>query len=525
MTEFATTNGAEALMDTLAACGLRRVFANPGTSEMHLVAALDRRPEMAPILCLHENVATGAADGYGRIAEAPAGTLLHLGPGLGNGWSNLHNARRAGTPVLNIVGDHAEDHLRYDAPLTSDLASLAGTASHFVKRARSAATAPADAALAYREAMTAPGRISTLILPADAAWNACAGPAAPAAATGPSVVDGAVVDRVAAALRAAQSKGEKAALLVRGAGLRGRGLEAASRIAAKTGAILYCDTFAPRLARGVGVPHIERLPYFAEQIVEALEGLSLMVMVQASPPVSFFAYPGKPSWCLPEGCDPLYLAHPHEDSVGALEALAEALDAGGAEPQRAPAAPAPAAPSGKLDPIMIGSALVAHMPENAILVDEAATSGLFIYPALAAARPHDHLNLTGGSIGWGLPAALGAAVAAPDRKVVCLHGDGGSMYSIQALWSMARENADVLTIIMSNRAYAILQIELSRVGAVNPGPKAHSTLDLTRPELDFVSLAQGMGVEASRAETGEAFWDQVKSAMAARGPRLIEAML
>ena len=514
-------NGAESLVRTLVASGVEVCFSNPGTSEMHFVAALDKVDGMRAVLGLFEGAVTGAADGYGRMAEKPAATLLHLGPGLANGLANLHNARRASTPIVNIVGDHATYHAQYDAPLASDIKGFAGPVSGWVQSSTSPKTVAADGARAVQAAMEAPGQIATLILPADTAWLEAEGPAAALPRRGPAQVSDEAVKRAAEALKKA---GKQGAILLRGEVLKERGLNAAGRIAAATGARLVCDTFAPRIQRGAGRVAVERIPYFAEQIVEFMEPVKELVLVGSKPPVSFFAYPGKPSWCTPESTDITYLAHPHEDGVQALEALAEALGAP-KEPAHVVAPNKPELTDGKLDQFTVGHVVGHFLPENAIISDEAATSGIGSMIATAAAAPHDHLSLTGGSIGQGLPVATGAAVACPDRKVVCLHGDGGAMYTLQTLWTQAREKLDVTTVIFANRSYAILNVELGRVGAENPGPKALSMLDLHNPELNWVNLAQGMGVEASRAETLEEFTEQFSSAMKQKGPRLIEVMI
>lgn len=513
-------NGAEALVRTLTASGVDTCFANPGTSEMHFVAALDAVPGLRPILCLFEGVATGAADGYGRIAGRPAATLLHLGPGLANGVANLHNARRAGTPIVNVVGDHATYHLQYDAPLTSDLDGIARPVSHWMTKSTSSRTAAADAARAVQAARQSPGQIATLLLPANTAWEDSDGPSRPLPVAGPAQIADGLASQIASLLKGAQ----RPAILIRGAGLHGEGLEHAARVAQKTGARVLCDTFAPRIRRGAGVPAVERIPYFAEQIVEFLEETDLLVLVGSASPVSFFAYPGKPSDCVPEKCRVVHLSHPHEDGVSALAELASEVGAAGEDPIRVELV-RPDLPSGELNQIAIGQSLARFMPENAIIVDEAATNSLGPGLFTASAQPHDHLGLTGGSIGFGLPSAVGAAVAAPDRKVVCLNGDGGAMYTVQSLWTMAREQLDVTVVLFANRSYAILNIELQRVGAGEGGPRALSTLDIGNPGLDWLQIAQGMGVEASVARTAEEFNAQLGSAMAQKGPRLIEAVL
>ncbi|HEY2775278.1 MAG TPA: acetolactate synthase large subunit [Candidatus Binatia bacterium] len=513
-------NGAESLIRTLVHCGVRVCFTNPGTSEMHFVSALDRVEGMHAILGLFEGAVTGMADGYGRMADHPAATLLHLGPGLANGLANLHNARRASTPIVNIVGDHATYHAQYDAPLASDIAGFARPVSGWIHSSSSALSVAADGARAVQAAMSPPGQVATLILPADTAWNEADGVAPPLAVSAAAQVGSDAIDAAAAVLRS----GKRVAILMRGACLRRAGLEAAGRIAAAGNARLMCDTFAPRLERGAGLVAVERLPYFAEQIVEFLADVDVLLLVGSKPPVSFFAYPDKPSWCVPAGCRVQYLAQAHEDGVGALEALADAI--------RAPKEPAtravlerPGSPAGGLNQFSVGQIVARLLPENAILADEAATSGLGIAFAAATAPAHDVLSLTGGSIGMGIPLATGAAVACPGRKVLALQGDGGGMYTLQALWTQAREKLDVTTLIFANRSYSILNIELSRVGAGEPGPKALAMLDLHNPELDWCALARGMGVEASRAETSEQLASQFADAMATRGPRLIEIVL
>jgi acetolactate synthase-1/2/3 large subunit len=513
-------NGAQSLVQTLVNCGVEVCFSNPGTSEMHFVASLDSIKGMRPVLCLFEGVATGAADGYGRMAEKPAATLLHLGPGLANGLANLHNARRASTPIVNIVGDHATYHLQYDAPLTSDIVGFARPVSSWICESKSARTVGTDAARAVQAATAAPGGIATLILPADTAWTEASHASNPLPSVAPAPVADAAVAEAVSWLR----NGRKTVILMRGRSIRDAGLEAAGRIAAKTGARIMHELFSPRSQLGAGRVVLERLPYLAEQIVAALAGVEQMILVGAKPPVSFFAYPGKPSWCAPEGCRFMQLAQEHEDGVQALESLDAAL--GGTAPQVARHSLAlPDLPKGGLNSMTIGQAMANLTPENAIVADESATSSLGLALTMPRARPHDHLMITGGSIGSGLPMAVGAAMACPDRKVICPHGDGGAAYTLQALWSIAREKLDVTTVIFANRSYAILNIELMRVGASGAGAKAMSMLDLHNPEMNWTKIAEGLGVEASRATTAEEFSAQYASAMQQRGPRLIEAMV
>jgi acetolactate synthase-1/2/3 large subunit len=514
-------NGAEALVHTLADSGLEICFGNPGTSEMHVVAALDREPRLRGVLCLFEGVVAGAADGYARMAGKPAATLLHLGPGFANAISFLHNARKAHAPVVNIVGDHATSHAKYvQAPLTSDIMAICGSVSDWVHHCRGVSEVAGDGARAVQAALTAPGQIATLVLPADAAWSEGAAPAPRLPVAAAKKVEPAVIEQVAAALR----RGKRSALLLRGRCLQRAGMEAAGRIAAKTGARLLHDYFTPQTTRGEGLPEVERIPYFSEQIVEVLKGLEQIVLVGAPAPVTFFAYPDKPSWVTPEGCDLLTLAEPQEDTVGALQALAEALGARAPGPliQRiVPALPA----DGALTPDSMGRVIARFMPDNAIVSDDSLTAGPGLQAHLPHGPLHDWLLLTGGAIGDAMPMAMGASLAAPDRKVIAVSGDGAAMYSLQSLWTMARERLDVVTVICANRTYNILNVELGRVGALNPGPKTLAMLDLHNPELHFVKMAQGMGVEASRASTTREFASQFADAMERRGPRLIEAVL
>lgn len=514
-------NGADSLVRTLVDGGVRVCFANPGTSEMHFVAALDDNPDMRCVLGLFEGVVTGAADGYARMAETPAATLLHLGPGLGNGLANLHNARRAQTPMVNIVGEHATYHRQFDAPLTADIEAIARPMSHWVHTSRSAQEVAGDGARAVRAARTAPGQIATLVLPADTAWHPAPGGAAPVLPPpAPAPVQSEAVSAAAVALQS----GEPAMLLLNGDALRAANLQTAGRIAAATDSRLYSDTFVARIERGAGIVAVDRLPYFGEQVTEALTGIRHMILVGTRTPVSFFAYPGKPSDLVPEGCTVHRLCGPEGDIAGALEALADAVSAP-ASVEGTPAGRPEPVTDGPLTPEAAAQAVGAYLPDHAIIVDEAATSGFALPAATAGCPPHDWLGLTGGAIGQGLPAAIGAAVACPERKVLALEADGSGMYTLQSLWTMAREQLNITVVIFSNRKYAILQVEFLRVGAHNPGPKAMSMLDLSNPELDWVQLAEGMGVAASRADTASAFNAQLQEALQHKGPRLIEAVV
>lgn len=509
-------NGAQALINTLVDGGVEVCFSNPGTSEMHFVAALDTVDQMRGVLTLFEGVATGAADGYARMADRPAAVLLHLGPGLGNGLANLHNARRAHVPMVVVVGDHATYHKKYDAPLESDIDALAGTVSGWVRRTETASDVGADTADAIAAAV-AGSSVSTLILPADASWSDGAAPATVAASsfTGATIDDGSV----AAALRS----GEPTMILIGGDATRGPGLAAAARIAEATGARVLCETFPTRLERGAGLPAFERLGYFAEAAAAQLQGVRHLVLAGAKSPVSFFAYPDMASDLVPDGCEVHLLAEFNGAGL-ALVALAEQLAPGTEAPVAAPARPE--LPSGPLTSPSVAQVVGALLPERAIVVDESNTSGVMLPAATAGAPAHDWLTLTGGAIGYGIPTAVGAAVAAPDRPVLCLESDGSAMYTISGLWSQARENLDVTTVIYNNGKYDILRLELQRVGAGSaPGPKASDLLDISRPTMDFVKMAEGMGVPARRATTCEELADALRDAFAEPGPHLIEAMV
>ncbi|XOV87492.1 MAG: acetolactate synthase large subunit [Pseudomonadota bacterium] len=513
-------NGAESMLQTLINNGVEVCFTNPGTSEMHMVAAIGKTEGMRSILCLFEGVCTGAADGYGRMAGKPACTLLHLGPGLSNGSANLHNARKANSPVINLIGDHATYHKQYDAPLTSDIITLAQPVSHWVRSVKDAHALPGDAADATREANEKPGRIATLIVPANAAWDESGEPVAGQSMPVPPATAAHNVSEAAKLL----TNGKPSLLLLGNMALTEKALELADRIAQETGARVFCDTFVTRLPRGEGRVSVERLGYFAEQATEQIKGIEQFVMVGTKAPVAFFAYPGKPSEFYPEGSRLHTLASVQEDAEDALARLCDALNAGSRAPRRvAPAKPDPGA--GELSPRTLGATFAAYLPTDAIVVDEGATAGGGCYPSSAAAEPHDWLSLTGGSIGYGLPTSIGAAVACPDRKVVCIHGDGGAMYTIQSLWTMARENLDICVVILANRKYQILQVELARVGAQTMNKKTLDMLNIGNPDLDFVKMSEGLGVPASRATTIDEFNTLYQKAMQTRGPCLIEAMM
>ncbi|MGP4006863.1 acetolactate synthase large subunit [Streptomyces sp. 4N124] len=513
--------GAEALIETSLAAGVDVCFANPGTTEMPLVAALDSVPGTRAVLGLFEGVCTGAADGYARIAGRPAMTLLHLGPGFANGIANLHNARRAHSPVFNVVGDHASWHLPFDAPLTSDIVSLATPVSGWVAAAASGAGLAQLTARAVAAATTAPGCGATLIAPADFQQEVLTAPVDVELSHSRSRPEVAadVIDAIAKRLRA----GERAVLLLGGAALDERGQRAAARIAAATGAVLYSETFPAAAERGGGLPDLDRLPYFPEKAIEALAEAQLVVLAGALEPVSYFGYEGVPSLLAPHGTVEV-LGTPEEDAARALEVLAAALGA----PEPAPQPPRPydeGLPDGALTPQSVGRIVSAMLPEHAIVSVEGGTCGYPFFTASSRAARHTALTNTGGAIGQGLPAAVGAAIAAPGRKVVALQSDGSAQYTIQSLWTMTREQLPVVTLIASNRAYNVLRTELGRHGQSQPGPGAMALTSLDEPAFDWPALARGYGVPGTRVESSEALRRELGRALAADGPQLIEMAL
>lgn len=514
-------NGAQALMKTLVDAGVTVCFTNPGTSEMHFVAALDTAPDMRAVLCLFEGVATGAADGYARMADKPAATLLHLGCGLGNGLANLHNARKGKVPVVNIVGDHATYHTIFDAQLQSDIETVARNVSPgFVRTSKATVDLGRDAAEAVAAARGLPGQVATLILPADVSWGEGGLPAAPIAPPVPGIADDATLAAIAQAVRS----GGKTALLLGGRALREPGLLAAARIAARCGVKLFAEVFPTRLERGAGLPAVERIAYLAELAGVQLADIEHLILVDAKAPVSFFAYPGKKSCLVPDTCTVHTLATPVQDTVGSLDKLARALGADQAQPVLQTSG-RPGRPRGKLTAEKVCKAVGHLLPQNAIVIDEAITSGLMLGAMTAGAPRHDLITLTGGAIGQGLPNAIGAAIACPERPIVALIGDGAAMYTVQALWTLAREKLNVTSIIFNNASYSVLNVELERVGAAEAGPKARAQLDLRDPILNFAQLGQAMGVHAVRVTTTEEFLRALEYALVTPGPHLIEAVV
>ncbi|MGJ3260882.1 MAG: acetolactate synthase large subunit [Rhodospirillales bacterium] len=513
-------NGAESLVRTLAESGVEVCFANPGTSEMHFVAALDRLDLIRCVLALQENVATGAADAYARMTGEPAATLLHLGPGFGNGLANVHNAKKARVPMVNVVGEHATYHIEYDAPLTSDIQGIVGPVSDYVVTSNSPDDVGSDTAATVAAARSWPGKIATMILPANSAWDETEKVGEPQQPAGPDPVIAEEAEAVAAALKS----GKKAVMFMTGAVLYGEGLEKAGKVKAATGVDLLAQTSNRRIDRGAGRVPVGKLPYPVDHALEMLKDYEVIILLGTREPVGFFAYPNKPSRLAPDGAEILNLAGPNQDTLQALDMLIELLDAEDAAPERVEAEPAPdvSGLSGPITPEIISQAFRANMPEDAIVVDESITTGRAFFPDSRAAPPHTWLQNTGGAIGVGLPYAVGAAIACPDRRVVVLQSDGSGMYCNQALWTMAREGLDVTVLIFSNRAYRILEGEMKGVGVEKMGHVAEGLFGLNKPDIDWVGLARSMGVEASRVEDAADLSSAIAAALGRKGPCLIE---
>jgi acetolactate synthase I/II/III large subunit len=518
--EARSMKGAQAILETLHQAGVDTLFANPGTSEMALVRALDDAGTVRGVLALFEGVVTGAADGYARMAGRPAGTLLHLGPGLANGSANLHNARRARTPIVNVVGEHARAHVALDAPLTTDIEALARPVSRWVRTVGETADAGRDTAAAIVAARTRGGP-ATLIVPADVAWSEGASPAETPAALAPSQPGKPQVELAASLIR---RHGKRCMLLLGGGAVGAQGVAAAARLAAATGVRLASETFTARAARGAGRPFIPKVPYFGEAAEEFLRNVDVLLLVEARSPVNFFGYPGRRGTPVNLGTQVITIAQAGEDGTYALQAVADLCGAGGSAP---PAAGLPGLdrPTGPIDALGLARALARQLPEGAVLCDEAITASLALPEVLANAAPYDHLDLMGGAIGGALPLSTGVAVGAPDRKVFCVSGDGSALYTIQALWTQARENLDVTTVICANRSYAILAYEHLQIEGRLPGPRAMPVLSLDRPAMRFADLARGFGVEAVTVDSAEALDDALDAAGKRRGPFLIEAAM
>jgi acetolactate synthase-1/2/3 large subunit len=514
-------NGATALIETLADCGVELCIANPGTSEMHLVQGLDYVPRVKSVLALFEGVCTGAADGYARMTGIPAATLLHLGPGLANGIANLHNARKANSPMINIVGNHPNYHVGYDAPLTSDIDTLARNYSSWIKSTSTADTLAQDGADAFtaslRQTPGSQGQIATLIMGADAAWGESRGPVMPNSIPSRSCTEESTIEQISQLL----ATGGNNVLLLEHHALEPAALEAASRIANKTGCRLLTGTFPARIDGGPGRVTVERLPYFPEQILNYLDGTENLILVNGQVPASFFAYQGIPSQLIPKGCHVHTLSRKEENAIDALERVADRLGAQKDAVTRFEQQEI-SRPTGELSNKTIIQSFAATMRENIIVCTDSG-GGNAAYPFCQNAVPHSWLSLTGGAIGQGGPTATGAALACPDHQVVSLLGDGGAAYTIQCLWTQARENLDITTVIFANNSYNILNVEYGRLGVTDVGEIAASLFDISNPTIGWVELAKGFGVPGAVANTSEELCDLLEQSYATPGPFLIQA--
>lgn len=511
-------NGAESMMKAAQAAGIEICFANPGTTELPLVQALDTVPGIRPVLGLFEGVCTGAADGYARMLGKPAMVLLHLGPGLANGIANLHNARRAHSGMVLVVGEHATWHRPVDPPLAMDIEALAGTVSGWQRTCRTPEDLGQDMADAVRAAQA--GKIAVLIVPYDLQMEVGREAAVGSSGPGRTAADSESAESAARLLK----ERKKAALMLGGNHIGRRGLLAAARISQACGCALLAENFPAHIERGAGLPVVMRVPYLPEMALDMLSKFDAFVLAGAREPVSFFGYPGIPARLLEERQQRLLLSGPDEDLCAALNALADALGAPeNPDPQGFQALNRPPVPAGALNAEKICAVIAALQPEGAIVVEEAITSGFTYYPVTAGVPPFSLLTLTGGSLGQGAPAAAGAAIACPDRPVIDFQADGAGLYTLQALWTEARQGLNVTTLICSNRSYDILKFEFGRLGGFKPGGNAAMLTDLTG--IDWVALGQGMGVPSRRATTAEELAGQLETALREPGPHLIEMVM
>lgn len=511
-------NGAEAIIRTAREAGIEVCFANPGTTELPLVAALDSVGGIRSVLGLTEAVCTGAADGYARMSGRPAMALLHLGPGFANGISNLHNARRGSSPVVTVVGEHATWHRAFDPPLAMDIEALARTVSGWQCTCGSAGLLGQEMAEAALAACR--GQVATLIVPYDLQLEPSrAGAIAPPPGRREPVSPEAL-ESAAALLRG----GGKSALVLGGGGLGRAGLMNAARIRRACGCDLLAEGRPARVERGAGLPDARRIPYLPEAGIEMLAPYGAFVFAGAEEPVSFFGYPGVPGKLIPEDRKRIPLAGRGDDVAEALGLLADALGAppnpaaeGLSRPNR------PALPAGALNGDKACAVVAALQPEGAIVVEEAVTSGRKYYALTAGVPPCSLLTLTGGSLGQGPPCAAGAAVACPERPVINIQADGAGMYSFPALWTEAKEGLNVTTLICANRGYNILKMEMGRLGVSAPGANALRLTDLGG--IDWVALGRGMGVPSARAATAEELASELGRALGEPGPHLIEMVM
>jgi len=480
---------------------------------------MDEVPGMRGVLCLFEGVCTGAADGYARMAGKPALTLVHLGPGFANGVANLHNARRARTPLVNIIGDHASWHLDADAPLNMDIKSLAGTVSGWQRKIGGPDAAGQDMADAIAASMK--GQIATLVFPDDyQRAPAVSGPVeSPRHLYADVDVEG--IEAAAGLL----SSGKRVALLLGGRTLLAEGLAQVERIQAVCGCDLLHESFAGRVERGAGLPIVPRVPYLPQDALAALGVYEAFVSVDARRPVAFFGWPGHPSYFVNDNQEFISIGGNNQDAVTVLEALADELGAPASVPSTNGRIKRPPVASGPLTTESVGATLAALQPENVIIVNEGLTAGLACQKYAGSVPPHTQLGITGGAIGQGIPTAVGAAVACPDRPVIGFQADGSGMYTLQGLWTQAREGLNVTTLLCANRRYKILQGEVARSGIKDPGPMTRSLTDLSNPAIGWASIAQGMGVPSVTVERAEDLAKAMERGFVEPGPFFIEMLM
>jgi acetolactate synthase-1/2/3 large subunit len=511
-------NGAELLLKTAIKAGIEVCFSNPGTTEMPLVNAFDKYPGIRPVLGLFEGVCTGAADGYARMAQKPAMTLLHLGPGFGNGIANLHNAKRAKTPLFNVVGEHASWHLPYDPLLAMDIEALAGSVSQWFHTVKDPEQIMSDTARAIVSAQK--GAISTLIVPCDYQWAEVEDGEITLPAPDKQPVDTEVIQTAADLLLSKR----KCAVIIGGQAASEKGLATLARIKSAVSCDLYYETFPARIEQGAGYPDMYRIPYLPEMAIDLLKQYEIILCLGVREPVAFFGYQGMPSLFTSKTQEKLIIETRDESLLDALNSIAAIIKAPDqANPEILSSYNPPLIPSGPLDGAKAGQVVAALQPANAIVVEEAITNGFVYHLVTNNIRPFTMLTLTGGSIGQGPACAAGAAIACPDRPVINYQADGSAMYTVQSLWTQTRENLNVTTLICSNRSYDILNMEMTRSGNTSPGVNAKRMTDLTG--IDWVKLGEAQGVPSVSVNTCEALADAMEKALAEEGPHLIEMQL